>query len=58
MAEYGNDLDLIGYGHDEQSNHRKELAHLPLSRDFLVKIEQCFVQSDVQDFVELFETTN
>lgn len=55
----GNDvtaLDKMGYEDDcEESNCREEVA---LSSKLLVEMERCFVESDVQAFVELFNTSN
>eukprot|EP00985_Skeletonema_marinoi_P006878 scaffold3011_cov130-Skeletonema_marinoi.AAC.3 len=58
-AALGNDdtaLDKVGYkDFDEESNYQEEAA---LSSNFLAEMERCFVESDVQAFVELFNTSN
>ncbi len=55
----GNDVmaqDGVGYVDDDKgSNCGEEPA---LSSNFLVEVERCFVESDVQAFVELFNTDN
>jgi len=58
-AASGNDvmtLDKAGYEDDDKgSNCREEAA---LSSNFLAELERCFVESDVQAFVELFNTAD
>ncbi|KAK1742233.1 hypothetical protein QTG54_006798 [Skeletonema marinoi] len=58
-AALGNDdtaLDKVGYkDFDEESSCQEEAA---LSSNFLAEMERCFVESDVQAFVELFNTSN